>query len=395
MGTVPPERRLLYATSVPDTLRAFLLPYAAHYRARGWRVDAAAAGASACDVCAEAFDAVHDLPWTRRPSDRENLRDAPRALRELVRRERYDLVHAHDPIAGFVTRYALRGMRARGEVGVVATAHGFHFFVGNAWHRNLVYGTVEWLASRWSDAQVVINREDEAAVARWRFPGRDRTAYMPGIGVDTSVYDPAAVSDADVDRVRSELGLTPGQPLLLMVAELNPGKRHRDAVAALAAAERPDVVLACAGVGPLGPEIEALSSALGVAERVRLLGYRRDVPALLRASLALVLPSEREGLPRCIMEASCLERPVIATRIRGVTELVSSDTGVLVEVGDVTGLAAAIRRLVDDPAEAAALGAAGPAAMRPFDLRHVLALHDDLYDRVLAAKAAAATSSIA
>ena len=392
---MPPQGRLLYATSVPDTLRAFLLPYAAHYRARGWRVDAAAAGVSSCERCVEAFDAVHDLPWTRRPSDRENLRDAPRALRALVRREGYDIVHAHDPIATFVTRYALRGSRARDGVRVVVTAHGFHFFAGNAWHRNLVYGSVEWLASRWMDALVVINREDEAAVKRWRFPGRDRTLYMPGIGVDTGVYDPTAVNADDVARVRAELGLAPEQQLLLMVAELNPGKRHRDAVAALAAAERPGVVLACAGVGPLGPEIERQAHALGIAQRVRLLGFRRDVPALLRASVALILPSEREGLPRSIMEASCLERPVIATRIRGVGELVSPDTGVLVDVGDVAGFAAAIRRLVDDPAAAARLGAAGPAAMRPFDLQHVLAQHDALYERLLSVRAISATSSIA
>ena len=392
---MPRRPRLLYAASVPDTLRAFLLPYAEHYRARGWRVDAAAAGASGCDDCAVAFDAVHDLPWTRRPRDLANYRQAPRALRALAQREGYDLVHAHDPIAGFVTRLALRRLRARGEVGVVTTAHGFHFFAGNAWHKNLLFGSVEWLASHWTDAQVVINREDARAVQRWRFGSRERTIFMPGIGVDTSVYDPTRVSEAEVARVRAELGLGDGQHLLLMVAELNPGKRHRDAVAALAAAARPNVTLACAGVGPLAEAIAAQAASLGVAERVRLLGFRRDIPALLRASLALVLPSEREGLPRCIMEASCLERAVIATEVRGVNELVTPQTGILVPVGDVSALAAAIRRLVDDPALAAALGANGPAAMRPFDLRHVLALHDDLYARLLGERERSATSSIA
>ena len=394
LWVVHAKRRLLFATSVSDTLRAFLLPYAEHYRQRGWRVDAAAAGVSECEVCADAFDAVHDLPWTRRPSERANFFEAPRALRALVRREAYDLVHAHDPIAGFVTRFALRRARARGEVKVIVTAHGFHFFAGNSLHRNVVFGTLEWLASRWLDAQVVINREDVAAVHRWRFPGRARTLYMPGIGVDTSFYDPARVSSDEVAGVRQELGLAPGQALLLIVGELNPGKRHRDAVAALAASGRPQLVLACAGVGPLAAEIEEQARTLGVGERVRLLGFRRDVPALLRASIGLVLPSEREGLPRCIMEASCLERPVIATRIRGVTELVTPATGILTEVGDVAALAAAMARLVDHPQEAAALGRAGPAAMRPFDLKHVLALHDELYDRVLGDADLSATSSI-
>lgn len=376
-------RRLLIVASVPDTLNAFLLPYAAHYRARGWRVDAAARGAPDAPSVVAAFDAVHHVPWSRSPTDRANLTEAVRMLRALVEREDYDLVHVHDPIAAFVTRFALRGLRRTTGVRVVYTAHGFHFFKGNAPHRNALFFGIEVLASRWTDAQVVINREDEAAASRWPFASRARVTYMPGIGVDTSRYDPAAVADADVARVRAELGLAPEQPLVTMLAEFNPGKRHRDLVAALALADRPQLVLALAGVGPLEDAVRAQAEALGVGDRVRLLGYRSDVPALLRASVALALPSEREGLPRSIMEGSCLERPVIATRVRGVTELVTPDTGLLVQVGDVDALAAALQRVVDDPEGAAALGRAGREAMRAFDLRPVLAAHDALYARLI------------
>lgn len=377
--------RLLIATSVPSTLTAFLLPYAAHYRARGWWVAAAAHGASGDARVRNAFDAVYDLPWTRRPTDRVNLTSAVRELQELVARERVDLVHLHDPIAAFVGRYALRHARRKGEVAVVYTAHGFHFFRGNAWHRNLIFGALERAAAPWTDHLIVINQEDLAAARR--LPVAGGVTYLAGIGVDTSLYDPARVLDADVAAARADLGLAPRQPLLLIVAELNPGKRHRDAVAALAMADRPDVVLALAGEGPEAAAIEAQARDLGVADRVKLLGYRRDVPTLLRASFALALPSEREGLPRCIMEAACLERPVVATRIRGVTELVRDGaTGLIHEVGDVAALAAAIRTLVDDPERAAAMGRAGREAMRPYDLAAVLEGHDEVYRRVLGSR---------
>jgi glycosyltransferase involved in cell wall biosynthesis len=380
--------RLLIVASVPDTLVAFLLPYAAHYRAKGWRVDAAARGAPEVALVTEAFDAVHHVPWTRSPTDPGNLTTAVRALQDLVVREGYDLVHVHDPIAAFVTRFALRSLRRRTGVRVAYTAHGFHFFAGNAPHRNALFYALEVLASRWTDAQVVINREDEAAARRWPFASRHRLTYMPGIGVDTSRYDPSAVSDEDVARVRHDLGLAPGQPLVTMLAEFNPGKRHRDLVAALARADRPGLVLALAGVGPLEGAVRDQAEALGLGDRVKLLGYRRDVPALLRASVALALPSEREGLPRSIMEGSCLERPVIATRVRGVTELVTPATGVLVDVGDVDALAGALRWVVDEPEDAAARGRAGRAAMRAFDLGPVLAMHDALYERLLEGSAA-------
>jgi hypothetical protein len=147
---------------------------------------------------------------------------------------------------------------------------------------------------------------------------------------------------------------------------------------------RPDVVLGLAGEGPESAAIEAQARDLGVADRVKLLGYRRDVPTLLRASFALALPSEREGLPRSLMEASCMERPVLATRIRGVTELVHDGvTGFLHDVGDVPALAEAIRRLVDAPERAAAMGHAGRAAMRRFDLATVLEGHDGVYRSLL------------
>jgi glycosyltransferase involved in cell wall biosynthesis len=374
--------RLLIATSVPSTLTAFLLPYAAHYRARGWWVGAAANGAASDPRVVAAFDAAFELPWTRRPSDPVNLTGAVTALQRLVARERVDLVHVHDPVAAFVARLALRRARRRGEVKVAYTAHGFHFFEGNAPHRNLIFRTLETVAAPWTDELIVINQEDLRAARR--LPVAGAVTYLAGIGVDTAKYDPAAVGDADVARVRSELGLTAAQQLLLMVAALNPGKRHRDAVAALAAADRPHVVLACAGEGPEAAAITEQARALGVGERVKLLGYRRDVPALLRASFALTLPSEREGLPRCLMEASCLERPVLATRIRGVEELVQDGvTGLLTDVGDVAAQAEAIRRLVDDPDASAAMGIAGRVAMRRFDLGAVLEAHDAVYQRLL------------
>jgi glycosyltransferase involved in cell wall biosynthesis len=380
--TRPP--RLLVPAGVPSTLKAFLLPYAEHYRARGWRVDAAANGARDDPRLAAAFDDVHDVPWTRRPYEPVNLTIAARRLRALVEAQRYDLVHVHDPVAAFVARFALRRVRARSGTKVVYTAHGFHFFNGNAPWRNAIYRTLEAVAARWTDHLIVINEEDHRAALR--LPVAGDVTYMPGIGIDTARYDPSRIDDEAMRRVRRELGLSDDQQVLLMVAELNPGKRHRDAIAALAHSARDDVVLACAGVGPLEGELRLEAKRRGVSDRVVLLGFRNDIETLLRASFAMILPSEREGLPRCLMEASCMERPVIATRIRGVTELVEDGvTGRLVEVGDVDGLASAIRELAGAPETAEAMGRRGRSAMRRFDLAHVLRLHDAVYADLLTA----------
>ncbi len=377
------EPRLLIATSVPSTLTAFLLPFAHHFRHLGWRVDAVANGADECAECREAFDAVYTISWTRRPTDLVNLLSAPGEIRALVQSNGYDMVHVHDPIAAYVTRLALRYQRRTGRPLVVYTAHGFHFFQGGNVLRNTMFRILEEFAAGWTDALIVINREDHEAALRFCRLRPSAVTYAPGIGVDLRRYDPAAVRETAVTDVRIELGLEPSAQLLLMVAELNPGKRHADAIQALARAKRPDVVLALAGVGAMQSELEALVADLGLGSRVRFLGYRRDIEVLLAASYALILPSEREGLPRCVMEALCLERPVIATRIRGVSELVSADTGVLVEVGDIDGLANAIGQLASEPDLAVAMGRRGRASMEKFDVKRVLELHEELYARLL------------
>ena len=167
-----------------------------------------------------------------------------------------------------------------------------------------------------------------------------------------------------------------------MVAEFLPRKRHLDALKALERSGRDDVVLAFAGLGVLEEQMRAEVARRGLDERVRFLGFRRR-PSLLAASFALILPSEREGLPRCIMEASCLERPTIAYDIRGVHDLIDEDTGVLRPLGDVDGLASAVRRLASEPGTVEAMGARARLAMDAFDLQNVLALHDELYQRAL------------
>ena len=137
-----------------------------------------------------------------------------------------------------------------------------------------------------------------------------------------------------------------------MIAEFVPGKRHRDALAAFARLGRPDVWLALAGTGPLVDEMKRRAAELGVADRVRFLGVRRDIPALVRASVAVLLPSEREGLPRSAMESMSLGVPVIGSRIRGTADLLEGGCGLLVPVGDSAALADALARILDHPEEA-------------------------------------------
>ncbi len=373
---------LLVVTTIPDSLRAFLLPFAYYFRAKGWRVDAMAQGVSNCTECLKAFDRVCEVEWSRNPLDPQNLMVAPRQIREVLAKG-YDLVHVHTPVAAFVTRYALNDLRRRGRPKMIYTAHGFHFYGGGTPLKNASFLVLEKLAGRWTDYLVVINREDEEAAKRYRIVPPERVRYMPGIGVDVEHYSPNAVLEDGVLRVRQELRLPLGTPLFLSVAEFIHRKRHRDILRAFAQLARPQAHLAFAGDGPLMEEMQRLASDLGIHNQVHFLGFRQDVATLIRASVATLLASQQEGLPRSVMESLCLKIPVIGTEIRGIQDLLEGGCGLLVKVGDVEGLAQAMAWVLDHPEDAQIMGKRGGERMVACDLRHILELHETLYTEIL------------
>jgi glycosyltransferase involved in cell wall biosynthesis len=370
-------------TTVPVTLRAFLLPFAEHFRARGFRVDAMARGVTQDADCVRAFDRVWDIEWSRNPLRPANLFRTPRLVRELVEREGYDLVHVHTPVAAFVTRFALRNLRRENRLRVIYTAHGFHFFQGGPRVKGAIFRRIEKLAGRWTDHLVVINREDESAARRYHIVPDDRVHFMPGIGVDTTLYDPNRYSEDELARLRREVNLPESAPVLMMLAEFIARKRHSDCLHAFARCGRPDAVLAFLGDGPLEDAMRQLAASLGIADRVRFLGYRRDISKLIRLARATILPSAQEGLPRSVMESLCLEVPVIGSRIRGTSDLLDQGGGLLVPVGDVAALAAAMQRMIDHPDEARAMGERGRRGMADYDQRAIVRLHEELYDEAL------------
>lgn len=380
--------RLLIVTTLPSTICAFLTPFARHFRRLGWHVDALAAPGERWNACSDAFDQIWQIEWSRNPLDPRYLRYIPRLVREIVERENYDLVHIHTPIASFITRYALRNFRKPVRPAVIYTAHGFHFYQGGSFLRNNVFLAIEKLAGRWTDYLVVINQEDHRTARRHRIMPPDRIWYMPGIGVDLDYYCPDIVPASEVARVRQELSLSSHDRLFLMIAEFVPNKRPKDALDALAALRRSDIHVAFAGDGALLPAMQQLAVSLGLERQTHFLGHRQDIPALIRASVATLLLSQREGLPRSIMESLSLEIPVIGANNRGVRDLLSAGGGLIVEVGDIKGLARAMAWMADNPERAKPLGRQGRAQMAQYDLRRIIMLHEELYVHALSHRSA-------
>ncbi|RUT03103.1 glycosyl transferase family 1 [Dulcicalothrix desertica PCC 7102] len=375
--------KLLMVTTVPITLNGFLLPFARYFRNQGWQVDAMSLQTSAMSECVENFDNVWDVDFSRNPLDPQNLIVAPRQIQQVLEKQEYDIVHVHTAVAAFVTRLAFSRLKKQPKPKLIYTVHGFHFFRGNKFTKNAIFLTFEKIAAPWTDYMVVINGEDEEAAKRHRLISPERLYYMPGIGVDLNYYNPDQVSQADIQAVRKEIGLESEDVMILASAEFNPGKRHRDMLRAFAKLGRPNVHLAFAGTGPLFEEMQGLAADLGIKKQVHFLGHRRDMPTLMRASIATLMASEREGLPRSVMESLCLETPVIGADTRGIRDLLADGCGLIVPVGDIEGFAAAMTWVVNNPEAARQTAKRGKERMNNYDVRHIIKLHENLYADVM------------
>lgn len=376
-------KKLLIVTTVPQTISNFLFPFAAHFRQQGWQVDAMSYQISTDVECVNRFDRVWDVEWSRNPFDPRNLLSAPKTIREIIISAEYDIVHVHTPVAAFVTRFALKDLRHHLKTKIIYTAHGFHFYKGGNLLKNIAFINLEKLASKWTDYIVTINQEDRAAVIEHGLVELDHTRYMPGIGVNLRDNDRDTIPEAAVTKIRQELDISESTPLLLSLAEFNPNKRHADTINAFAKLARTDVHLALASTGPLLQKMQQLAAELGVASRVHFLGWRSDIPVLMKTANANILVSAREGLPRSVMESLAAELPTIGTNIRGTQDLLTGGYGLLIDVGDVVGLTTAMTWILDRPQEAKDMAKRGRAHVAAYDLNQIIRLHEELYTEAI------------
>jgi glycosyltransferase involved in cell wall biosynthesis len=213
-------------------------------------------------------------------------------------------------------------------------------------------------------------------------------------GIDVGELDPVAAGPAAA-AVKRALGLGAG-PVVGFVGRLTPQKDPLAFVAVVAALRRarPDVHALIVGDGPLRGEVEHAIAAQGLGASCRVLGERGDVATLFAVLDVFLLTSVSEGFPFVVLEAMAMERPVVATAVNGVPEIVEHGvTGVLVGRGDVDGLARAVLDTLAVPEAARAMGRAGRRRVQEsFTARRMVAETEALYARLLRAAPAAAAA---
>ena len=324
---------------------------------------------------------IPDVPVTLIPSlvrEVSPARDAVAllALTRRLRRLAPDVVHTHSSKAGILGRWAAR---LAGVPAIVHTIHGYGFHAGQSPRTHRLFRALEAATSRITTRFVAVSAADIRRGLEHGLFAADRVALIrSGIPLRGMAGESA---------LRAELRLPPHTPLAGMVACLKPQKAPLDfvRVAARVAARVPAARFVLVGDGELRPAVEAEIARLGLGGRLHMLGWRRDVPAILRALDVVVLTSLWEGLPRVIPEAMAAARPVVATAVDGVPEAVADGvTGYLVRPHDVDAAAERVAGLLDDPVNARRLGEQARGRVAEFDIDEMVRRQEALYEELMA-----------
>lgn len=313
-----------------------------------------------------------------------------RALDQItgfLREQQYHIVHTHSAKAGTVGRMAAR--RAK----VPLTIHTFHSFgwqVARTAHtrpwqvytsslKKWFYILIERYAASLSDGLITVSELNKVEAININLaPSKKFTTIYSGIDLNRF-----KVNLERAEKIRS-LGLSPNRPIIGTIGRLSTQKAPLDFVAAakMVLQQTPDLQFIMVGDGPLASQVR---QAIGDEQRIKVFGYRDDIPEILAVLDLFVLSSLWEGLGRALTEAMIMGVPVAATAVDGVPELVTHQrTGLLSPPGDPARLAENITWLLDHPAEAQRMRQSARNRVVPtFSAERMVEKIEALYERLL------------
>lgn len=315
----------------------------------------------------------HNIPFERQPLKPENIK-AYSQLKGLIDTEKFDLIHCHTPVGGIITRLAAISSRRKNKTKVIYTAHGFHFFKGAPLINWLIYFTAEKLCSYFTDCIITINKEDYNN-AKSKLNAKE-VCYVPGVGVDTAFFYENA---GKREELLSEIAAHKDSIILLSVGELSDRKNHSVSIKALSEIKNENVHLVIAGTGEKREEFLSLANSLGIDKRVHLLGFRTDIPSLLKSADIFLFPSLQEGLPVALMEAMSCSLPVICSEIRGNTDLIDQSCGILCQADDVKAFKEAVERLINDTSLRKTMSEKALERSKNYDIKIIEKYMKDIY----------------
>jgi glycosyltransferase involved in cell wall biosynthesis len=303
-------------------------------------------------------------------------------LTRLMKEQKYNIIHTHNSKAGFIGRLA---GKLAGVPIVVHTIHGFSFHDFEKPPRQALFTLLERLAASWADILITVSEP----LKEW--------GLRLGIGKIEqyiTIYDGIELDKYDIDIDREEkkktLGVPAGHKVIGVVSKLWEGKGHECVLRAAAQIIKtiPEVTFLFVGEGYLRNDLEGMSQDMGLGRNVIYTGFREDIPEITATFDIALLVSFFEGLGRVLLEAMALAKPVVATRVGGIVDVVDDGvTGILVKPDNSEELAAAIVRLLIDCDLCKKMGQAGKEKINSkFSAETMVNRIEQVYKELLAEK---------
>jgi glycosyltransferase involved in cell wall biosynthesis len=313
--------------------------------------------------------------------DLQALFKIKRILEKIKEGDSPMIVHTHSSKAGILGRWGARFAKADA---IIHTIHGFGFHDYQPLLVRSFLLFLEKVTALITDMFIAVSQSNiKKGVARGIFPKQKTTLIRSGIELEQF----SGMRGKRPEK-KKMLGLAPRLPLITMIGCLKPQKAPLDylEVAHQVLQER-EACFILVGDGELREKVEKKASQLGLGHRFKLLGWRRDIPAILAATDIFCLTSLWEGLPRVLPQAMARGIPIVATRVDGTPEAVIHNVnGFVTKPRDTRAMKERIIYLLDHPQEANMMGKQGKKMVGEFDIRRMVKKHEELYVKLLRKK---------
>lgn len=367
------SKKILFVASIPEHFKAFHLPYLKWFKDNGYETHVACNGY----LDLPNVDFVWQVDIQRSPISIKNL-NAYKQLKNVIDSNNYSLINCHTPVASVITRLASRDSRNKGTK-VLYTAHGFHFFKGASKFFWLTFYPIEILLSKYCDAIITINKEDFNLISK---KGSDKTDYyiINGIGVDSKRF--FKVTSDKKNKYRIDKNISEDKIVLIYAAEFIKRKDHQFIIDSVNKERKifENIEILFAGRGLLEDELKKQVNDKELYNIIKFLGFRKDIDELFKASDIILSSSSQEGLPINVIEGMFSGLPVIATDIRGHSDLIEPGVnGFLFERGNFSTFFESIKLIKQDRSLIIKFGNASLEKAQKYEITNTLIEMTNIY----------------
>lgn len=369
--------KILICASTLSHIENFHQPYLAFFKMQGFEVHIAVPEHDSFDKA----DMIHEIPMTKSFISIRNLAAIVR-IRDIVKSGRFDLIITHTTLAAFIVRLGV-WFSGRRKAKLINTVHGYFFWDTCGFLNKCIYSLPERLLRSVTDCVITMNNEDYHA-ARKLVKKDGLVVKVPGMGVDATRFSPA--TEEEKLLARRILTISPNAFVLVYAAEFSKRKNHIELIRALFEIKKsiPNVLLLLCGNGMLQSFIEAEVDRLGLRDNVKFLGWCSHMEQIYKACDLSISTSKSEGLPFNIIEAQLSALPVIASQIRGHTDLIEDEiSGWLYPIGNPTALADVVINVFQSSDQGKRQGAAAEKSAMQYTLDVAYMMNTEAYLRVL------------